>query len=261
MNGSTGTEPVAAFAAADIGYEGVAVVTGLDLEIDAGEVVGLLGPNGSGKSTLVRGLLGLAPLLGGSLRLFGEDRQRFRDWRRIGYVPQRQTVTGGVPSTVREVVTSGRLTRVRPFRPFRAADRAAVSRAIEAVGLADRTGEPIATLSGGQQRRALIARALASEPDLLVLDEPTAGVDAANQQALARTLGDLAAAGTTILLITHELGPAAPVITRTLALRDGRIVYDGPAQGAPDEHDDHWHHVHGDPPGRGPDLGLSGIGS
>ena len=75
MNGSTGTEPVAAFAAADIGYEGVAVVTGLDLEIDAGEVVGLLGPNGSGKSTLVRGLLGLAPLLGGSLRLFGEDRR------------------------------------------------------------------------------------------------------------------------------------------------------------------------------------------
>jgi zinc transport system ATP-binding protein len=159
------------------------------------------------------------------------------------------------------VVTSGRLTRVRPFQPFRAADRAAVTRAIEAVGLADRAGAPIATLSGGQQRRALIARALASEPDLLVLDEPTAGVDATNQQAFAETLGALAAAGTTILLITHELGPAAPIITRTLALRDGLVVFDGAAQDAPDEHDDDWHHAHGDHPERGPDLGLSGIGS
>jgi zinc transport system ATP-binding protein len=255
------SDPVVAFAAADIGYEGVPVVVGLDLQIESGEVVGLLGPNGSGKSTLVRGLLGLAPLLGGSLRLFGVERQRFRDWRRIGYVPQRQTVTGGVPSTVREVVTSGRLTRVRPFQPFRAADRAAVTRAIEAVGLADRAGAPIATLSGGQQRRALIARALASEPDLLVLDEPTAGVDATNQQAFAETLGALAAAGTTILLITHELGPAAPIITRTLALRDGLVVFDGAAQDAPDEHDDDWHHAHGAHPERGPDLGLSGIGS
>ena len=261
MTARSTPEPVVAFAAADIGYEGAPVVVGLDLEIAAGEVVGLLGPNGSGKSTLVRGLLGLAPLLGGSLRLFGEDHEQFRDRRRIGYVPQRQTVTGGVPSSVREVVLSGRLTRVRPFQPFRAADRAAVARAIEAVGLADRAAAPLATLSGGQQRRALIARALASEPDLLVLDEPTAGVDAANQQALADTLGALAADGTTILLITHELGPAAPVITRTIALRDGRLVYDGPAQGAPDEHDDHWHHAHGDRPGRGPDLGLSGIGS
>ncbi|MEZ5179498.1 MAG: metal ABC transporter ATP-binding protein [Acidimicrobiales bacterium] len=261
MSDPSPAPPAVAFEAADIGYEGVPVVAGLDLEIRPGEVVGLLGPNGSGKSTIVRGLLGLAPLLGGSLRLFGEDRQRFRDWRRVGYVPQRQTVTGGVPSTVREVVSSGRLTRVRPFQPLRVADRAAVDHAIEVVGLADRAGAPIATLSGGQQRRALIARALASEPDLLVLDEPTAGVDAANQEVLADTLATLAAAGTTILLITHELGPMAPVITRTLALRAGRIVYDGPAQDAPDEHDDGWHHHHGGPPERGTGLGLSGIGS
>ena len=251
--------PIVEFRHVDIGYDGQPVVKGLDLRIDAGEVVGLLGPNGSGKSTLIRGLLGLTPLMGGSLQLFGVDRQRFRESWRVGYVPQRHTVSGGVPSTVREVVASGRLTRLRPFRPMRAQDHRAVAEAIDAVGLAEQAGRAIATLSGGQQRRALIARALASDPELLVLDEPTAGVDAANQHALAETLGALEERGTTILLITHELGPAAPIITRTLALRDGRIVHDGSAEDAPDEHDDHWHHAHGEPPERGPDLGLTGL--
>ncbi|CAN5808118.1 metal ABC transporter ATP-binding protein [soil metagenome] len=246
------------FIATDLGYDGRAVVRGLDLRIDAGSVVGLLGPNGSGKTTLVRGLLGLAPIQRGTIRIFGVDRQRFRAWHRVGYVPQRQTVTGGIPSTVAEVVSSGRLHRVRPFAGLRSADRVAVRHAIEAVGLSARASQPLATLSGGQQRRALIARALASEPDLLVLDEPTAGVDRVNQNALAATLGLLAGRGVTIVLITHELGPVAPLVTRTLALRDGRIAYDGPPTGAPDEHDDQWHHVHGAPPERGPDLGLTG---
>lgn len=237
------------------------MVAGLDLRIAEGEVVGLLGPNGSGKSTLVRGLLGLAPILGGSVSLFGVDRQRFRQWHRVGYVPQRQTVVGGVPSTAQEVVASGRLGRpVAPFRWSRAADRTAVADALDAVGLADRAGAAMATLSGGQQRRVLIARALASAPELLVLDEPTAGVDSANQAALASILGDLAARGTTIVLITHELGPAEPLVTRTLVLREGAICHDGPASDAPDEHDDDWHHHHGDPPERAPGLGLRGIG-
>ena len=255
---------VVEFRHADIGYEGLPVVQGLDLRIAAGEVVGVLGPNGSGKSTLIRGLLGLAPVLSGSVELFGTERHRFRDWHRVGYVPQRQTVVGGIPSTVREVVSSGRLTTVQPFRWLRAADRAAVADAIEAVGLADKARASMATLSGGQQRRVLIARALASAPELLVLDEPTAGVDSLNQAALAATLAELAARGTTILLITHELGPAEPLVTRTLVLRAGRICHDGPANEAPDEHDEHdddWHHHHGDPPERGPGLGLKGIGA
>lgn len=257
--------PVVTFRGADLGYEGRVVVPGLDLEITAGEVVGLLGPNGSGKSTIVRGLLGLAPVLHGTVELFGVDRHRFREWRRVGYVPQRQTVVGGIPSTVREVVASGLLTTVRPFRRLGAEGRAAVAEAIGAVGLDDQASATMANLSGGQQRRVLIARALASAPDLLVLDEPTAGVDSANQVALAQSLSVLAARGTTILLITHELGPAEPLVTRTLALRAGLIVHDGPAHEAPDEHDDHddhWHHEHGDPPERpGPGLGLEGIGS
>jgi zinc transport system ATP-binding protein len=234
------------------------VVTGLDLVVRAGEVLGVLGANGSGKSTLVRGLLGLARVLGGEVRLFGVDRRSFRDWRRIGYVPQRQTVVGGIPSTVTEVVASGRLTQLRPWQRFDPTDRAAVADAIAAVDLAEHARRPIGDLSGGQQRRALIARALATAPDLLVLDEPTAGVDAANQEALAATLARLVEGGTTIVLVTHELGPVEPLFTRTVVLRGGRIVHDGPATSLDHrDHDDEWHHHHGDPPERaGAGFGL-----
>ncbi len=258
--GSNGA--VVEFRAADIGYEGRPVVVGLDLRVDRGEVIGLLGPNGSGKSTVVRGLLGLARIQNGTVELFGEPRQRFRAWDRIGYVPQRQTVTGGIPSTVREVVASGRLKRIVRPRRLDGEDRAAIERALETVGLAGQDRSTMADLSGGQQRRVLIARALASEPDLLVLDEPTAGVDAANQVALADALAVLAARHVTIILITHELGPAAPVVTRTVVLRDGRIVHDGPASEAPDEHghDDDWHHHHGDPPEAPRGIGLTDVG-
>lgn len=268
MSGFYGYEPVAAgepiieLRAVDVGYDGHAVISGMDLTITAGEAVGILGPNGSGKSTLIRGLLGLAPVLAGSLQLFGSDDTHQRDRLRIGYVPQRQTVLGGVPATVNEVVGSGRLGRRRNGRR-RAGDRAAVAEALEAVGMAEQASQSLSELSGGQQRRVLIARALASRPEILILDEPTAGVDFHNQELLARTLADLKATGTTILLVTHELGPVRPVFTRALALRDGRIVYDGPPDRIPDEHDghhdDHWHHEHGEPPERGnPGVGLVG---
>ena len=250
--------PVVEFAACDIGYEGHAVVRGLNLSIPAGEVLGILGANGSGKSTTIRGLLGLTPLLAGDIRLFGRPRSEFHDWARIGYVPQRQTVAGGIPSTVSEVVGSGRLSRVRPWRRFGADDREAIDAAIETVGLAGQRNATMTELSGGQQRRVLIARALATGPDLLVLDEPTAGVDHANQEALAVALAALVERGTTIVLVTHELGPVEPLITRVVVLRDGTIVHDGPAldHDFHHEHDDEWHHAHGDAPTRRPGLGL-----
>lgn len=243
-----------------IGYTGIPVVHELDLCIRAGEVVGLLGPNGSGKSTLVHGMLGLATVLAGELLLFGEPVNRFRDHHRVGYVPQRQTVTGGIPATVREVVESGTLRSLRPRSPRRRrADRQRIVDAVDAVGLIARIDEPLNSLSGGQQRRALFARALASEPEFLILDEPTAGVDRDNQHLLADALGRVVDTSATVLLITHELGPVEAHVDRAIVLGEGRIVFDGPPAEAPDEHhDDDWHHDHhaDDPPGLGPALGL-----
>ena len=210
-----------------VGFDGRPVLRGIDLRIAAGEVVAVLGANGSGKSTLIRALLGLTPLSAGTTQVYGVAPGRFRDWWRIGYVPQRLSVGGGVPATVREVVASGRVARQSRWRRGDAAGRAAIARALDAVGLTGRAGDPVGWLSGGQQQRVLIARALAGEPDTFVMDEPTAGVDAESQRHLAGTLATLVGEGKTVLLVAHELGPIAPLITRSVVLRDGLVVHDG----------------------------------
>ncbi|MFD8015769.1 metal ABC transporter ATP-binding protein, partial [Streptomyces sp. NPDC059762] len=211
----------------------------------------LLGANGSGKSTAVRAIIGQVPLTGGTIELFGTERKRFRDWSRVGYVPQRTTAASGVPATVREVVASGRLARRRFGLPTKA-DKAAVHRAMELVGLADRAGDSVSALSGGQHQRVLIARALASEPELLIMDEPMAGVDLASQEILAATLREQVAGGTSVLLVLHELGPLEPLIDRAIVLRDGCVVHDGPPPEALGQHalpgHDHVHpHAAGEP--------------
>ena len=204
-----------------------------------GEFVALMGANGSGKSTLVRALTGLRPLTQGSVLLFGTPLHDFGDRHRIGFVPQRGTATGGVPASVREVVSSGRLSRRRLLRPAGRADRAAIDDALEVVGLTDKAGDGVSTLSGGQQQRVLIARALAGEPELFFLDEPTAGVDLPNQLALADALRTLSGRGATVVLVAHELGPLEPLVDRAVVMRDGRIAYDG----TPLSHEDvHGHH-------------------
>ncbi|UGY91351.1 metal ABC transporter ATP-binding protein [Streptomyces gobiensis] len=198
------------------------VLRGVDLTVRHGEVVALLGANGSGKSTAVRAAIGQVPLTGGELELFGTPLRRFRDWRRVGYVPQRSTAASGVPATVREVVSAGRLARTR-LRPLGRADRAAVDRALELVGMADRARDSVNALSGGQHQRVLIARALAGEPELLIMDEPLAGVDLVSQRVLADALREQVAGGVTVLLVLHELGPLAPLIDHSVVLRDGRV--------------------------------------
>ena len=213
---------------ATVAYDGRVALAHADLRLTAGEVVALLGANGSGKSTLVRAVVGLVPLQTGTLALFGTPAERFTERTRLGYVPQRVGATTGVPATVREVVTTGRLARRGRFRPLRAADRRAVDDALETVGLAGRAADAVGTLSGGQQQRVLIARALAGEPDLLVMDEPTAGVDLASQEALAETVSRLAERGTTVLLVAHELGPMHGLVRRAVTLADGRVLHDGP---------------------------------
>jgi zinc transport system ATP-binding protein len=231
------------------------VLRGIDLTVRSGEVVAIMGSNGSGKSTLVRALLGLVPLSAGRAELYGVPPSRFRDWKRIGYVPQRLSIGGGVPATVREVVASGRIARQSRFLPASAADRAAVDRALLAVDMADRARDPARELSGGQQQRVLIARALAGEPDAFVMDEPTAGVDARSQETLADTLRDLVGQGRTVVLVAHELGPLEPLITRSVVLEQGLVVHEGPPpspQGdcARPGHD----HVHPHAPASGPRI-------
>jgi zinc transport system ATP-binding protein len=220
------------------------VLRGIDLTAHRGEVVALLGANGSGKSTAVRSLIGQVPIGAGEIELFGTPRRRFRDWARVGYVPQRTTAAGGVPATVTEVVSSGRLSRAR-FGMLRKTDHQAVRRTLELVGMADRAKDSVNALSGGQHQRVLIARALASEPELLIMDEPMAGVDLASQEVLARTLRDQVASGTTVLLVLHELGPLEPLINRAIVLRDGCVVHDGPPPEAVGQHALPGHdHVH-----------------
>ncbi|MFJ7422667.1 metal ABC transporter ATP-binding protein [Streptomyces uncialis] len=220
------------------------VLRGIDLTVHRGEVVALLGANGSGKSTAVRTVIGQVPVTGGTIDLFGVPRERFRDWARIGYVPQRTTASGGVPATVTEVVSSGRLARTR-FGLLRRADRAAVRSALERVGMGDRAGDPVDALSGGQHQRVLIARALAAEPELLIMDEPMAGVDLSSQEVLASTLRDQVASGASVLLVLHELGPLEPLIDRAVVLREGCVLHDGPPPRAVGQHALPGHdHVH-----------------
>ncbi|HLL65603.1 MAG TPA: metal ABC transporter ATP-binding protein [Micromonosporaceae bacterium] len=228
-----------------VGYSARRVLDEVSLNVAAGETVAILGANGSGKSTLIRAALALVPLGSGTIRLFGTPLRRFRGWRRIGYVPQRITAGSGVPATVGEVVAAGRLARRGFLRPASTDDRAAIGDALAAVGLADRVRDPVGTLSGGQQQRVLIARALAGRPELLVLDEPTAGVDAASQEAFAAALSQFAGAGGTVLLVAHELGPLRPLISRAVVVHDGAIVHDGPVPDPAGHHADPDHdHVH-----------------
>ena len=217
------------------------VLRDVDFRLDRGEFVVLLGANGSGKTSLVRALLGLLPLSSGELKVFGRPLRSFREWRRIGYVPQRFTATSGVPASVGEVVLSGRVARARRLRGYSKEDHAAAARALETVGLTNLDRTPVENLSGGQQQRVLIARALAGEPDVLVLDEPIAGVDLERQQQFAATLSGLSGAGHTVLLVAHSLGALAPLVSRAVVLELGRVSYEGPP--LPDQvHTDHIHH-------------------
>jgi zinc transport system ATP-binding protein len=222
LDGST------ALAAEDLTVElgGLPVLRGVSLSIRAGEAVTLMGGNGSGKSTLVRTVLGLLPRQRGTVRLFGQPLNSFREWARVGYVPQRSiALLGG--SKVKEVVAAGRLARRRLFRPLSQGDREAIRGAIAQVGLSEQLNADIAALSGGQQQRVLIARALAGRPELLVLDEPTSGVDLEHQQVLTEVLSELMSKGAAVLVVLHDVGSLGDLIDRAVVLSDGRVVHDG----------------------------------
>src|SRR4051812_236179 len=206
------------------------VLQDVGLRVGAGEFVALVGPNGSGKTTLLRLLLGLATPEAGTVRLLGAaPPSKLKEPWRLGYVPQRATIPEHLPATVEEVVAAGCLSRRGWRRGLTAADRVDVAHALESVALSERAGDPLRELSGGQQQRVLIAKALVSRPDLLVLDEPVAGVDTESQAQFRDALVHLVEEhGSGVLLVSHELGAVADDLDRVLVLRRGRIVFDGP---------------------------------
>jgi zinc transport system ATP-binding protein len=209
-------------------YRGEPVLRGTSLQVNPGEFVALVGPNGSGKSTLLRLLLGLTRPQAGRADLFGVAPERLTERWRVGYVPQRPVLTGSLPATVEEVVASGRLARRGWSRRLRRSDWDEVEHAIASVGLESMRRRRLGELSVGQQQRAYIAKAFAGRPELLVLDEPVAGVDAESQRLFRDSLVHLIREhGAAVLLVSHELGAVADDLDRVLILRHGTIVFDG----------------------------------
>ncbi|MBI4496056.1 MAG: metal ABC transporter ATP-binding protein [Deltaproteobacteria bacterium] len=207
---------------------GLEVLQDVSLAISRGDFLALIGPNGSGKTTLIRIILGLLPQSSGRVFLMGETPEQFSQWERIGYVPQKAThLDPFFPAAVREVVGMGLLCRKRFPRLLSRRDEAAIDRALDQVGMRELKGRRIGELSSGQQQRVFIARAIVNGPDILFLDEPTAGVDADTQERFYDLLADLnRQRNLTIVLITHDFG----IITRhanKVACLNQRLVFHG----------------------------------
>jgi ABC-type Mn2+/Zn2+ transport system ATPase subunit len=205
------------------GYDGGWALSSVSLELPPGRLVGIIGPNGSGKSTLLRAILGLVPHRRGTVTLSGRPIDRHR----IAYVPQREVVDWSFPISAEQVVLMGRYPRIGPVLPPGPSDRAAVTAALERVGMAGLAHRQIGALSGGQQQRVFLARALVQEADILLLDEPMTGVDLATEETVGSLMRELRDAGTTVVYATHDLETAAD-ISDLLCFVNRRIVAFGP---------------------------------
>ncbi len=204
-SGSASRETVIQAQDVSLAYGDTVAVRDVSLSVSQGEFLGLIGPNGSGKTTLLHLLLGMKQPDSGSIELFGEPVEAFDDGSRIGYVPQRSADRGGtMPVTVWETVVMGRFSHAGRSRLSKH-DYTVAIEAMERVDIDDLAGRRLGTLSGGQRQRALIARALASNADILALDEPTVGVDAGSRDNFFKLLNNLNQQGMTILLIEHDL--------------------------------------------------------
>jgi len=209
-------------------YDGLPVLDEVSLSIANGAFVGIVGPSGSGKTTLLRALLGSLPRIKGTVRVFGADIGNGRP-PSIGYVPQLETVDWNFPVTVREVVAMGLTVEGRLFsRPWLAAnEKARINRLLGRLGIGDLGGRHIRDLSGGQQQRVFLARALVREPRLLLLDEPTSGVDIKTRHDVLHLLAELNHDGVTVLLTTHDLNSVAAHLPQVVCL-NRRVVAHGP---------------------------------
>ncbi|MBI2887966.1 MAG: metal ABC transporter ATP-binding protein [Chloroflexi bacterium] len=223
--------PAIAFEQVSYGYDGEPVVEDVSFSVAEGELFVLLGPNGSGKTTLIKLALGLLRPLSGTVRLFGVEASSFRAWDSVGYVPQRATgFESQFPATVAEVVAQGEYTGASPLAFFRPSLSPAVAEALRTVGMWAARNERIGSLSRGQQQRVLIARSLVRRRTLLVLDEPTAGIDQAGQQSFYGLLQELhEARGVTVMLISHDVGVVLRMATRVACINRSLVFHGSPA--------------------------------
>jgi zinc transport system ATP-binding protein len=211
----------------DFAYGNVRVLEAINLTVEPGDFLGIIGPNGSGKTTLIRIMLGLLEPTRGSVRLFGHPPSSFRQWGRVGYVPQRATLDPALPATVREVVATGLLPTLGLLGRIRGPERKRIGEVLGHVGMEAHGAARIGALSTGQQQRVLIARALVSNPELLILDEPTGGVDPEAQTSFYALLQHLnRERDVTLILVSHDIGVVAKEVTK-LACLNRRLVFHG----------------------------------
>ena len=212
-----------------VSYAKKPVLYGVDVQVPQGALVGIIGPNGAGKSTMIRAIMGLTPLSGGWVRIFGESFEKNR--QRVGYVPQREQVDWDFPVNVMDVVLMGRYGRRGWLRRVTKEDKKIAEESLDKVGMLPFRNRQIANLSGGQQQRVFLARALAQQSDLYLMDEPFAGVDATTERAIMTLLQDLQSQGKTILVVHHDLTTAKEYFDHLLLL-NMRLIAFGKTQDA-----------------------------
>lgn len=209
-----------------VNYGEVKALDGATLQLDSGRICGLVGMNGSGKSTLFKSIMGLVKPDRGTVAIHGLSPAQARKQGIIGYVPQSEEVDWDFPISVRDVVMMGRYGHMGPLRRPKATDRQAVDEALERVELTEFANRQIGQLSGGQKKRAFVARGIAQNATLLLLDEPFAGVDKRSEATITRLLRELAAAGATVLVSTHDLH-ALPQLADEAVLLMRRVLTHG----------------------------------
>jgi manganese/zinc/iron transport system ATP- binding protein len=206
-----------------VAYHRKPVIWGIDFEVEQGQLIGIIGPNGAGKSTLINAIMGILPLRSGFVSIYGQKGNR--NLSRIGYMPQRQSVDWDFPVTVRDVVLMGRYGKIGLFRWPGKEDRNTAEEALDKVGMLPFVNRQISQLSGGQQQRVFLARALAQQSDLYLMDEPFAGVDAATESAIVAVLRELREMGKTILVVHHDLTTAQTYFDQLMFLNMHLVAF------------------------------------
>ncbi len=208
------------------------ILSNISLEIFNGEYVAIIGPNGGGKTTLIRMLLGLDAPTDGSIKLYGKKIKNFKEWHKIGYVPQRASLVDvNFPATVEDIVKMGRVSKLGFFKGMSQEDKNAVKDAMVKMDVLNLKDKMVGTLSGGQRQRVMIARALASNPEILILDEPNTGVDMVSQKNFYALLGKLnREENITIVFITHDIGVIADDIGRLFTINQKATICNNPKE-------------------------------